>query len=314
VYLPAGPSPSYCRDMGDNGSEHRARRMWRALEPVHAVTYFAPESRAACEALGTKGYWASYFALRAAPLGAAPAQVVTALFYNFHPGLVARSVPHVWSLAAPDRFLATRLDAIDAALHRLLGTDLLASAGAVEAAAIARDAAIAAPTSGRALGAANAALPWPDAPHLVLWHAQTVLREQRGDGHVAALLTAAIDPPEALVLFSADRQVDPASVRRLRGWSEDEWSAAVTRLTDRGLLEQAGESGDAAKLTAAGHALRTDVEATTDALAAAPWDAVGPAAAERLVELAAPLVSAILAHDNFTATIPMGLRPLVPTN
>jgi hypothetical protein len=77
-------------DAARTGGEHAARRMWRALEPVHAVTYFAPESQAACEAIGTKGYWASYFALRAAPLGAAPAEIVAALFYNFHPGLVAQ--------------------------------------------------------------------------------------------------------------------------------------------------------------------------------------------------------------------------------
>lgn len=293
--------------MDDHG-EHRARRMWRALEPVHAVTYFVPESKAACEALGTKGYWASYFALRAAPLGAVPADVVAALFYTFNPGLVARAVPHVWSLAAPERFLRARLDAVDAALHRLLGADVLASAGLAEAAAIARDAAAAAPTHGRALGAANAALPWPDTPHLVLWQAQTVLREHRGDGHVAALVTADLDPLEALVLFASDKQLDTDLARKRRGWSEDEWTAVVTRLTERGLLEETGET---AALTAAGRALRAEVEATTDALAAVPWDAVGPAAADRLVELAGPLVTAILDGDAFLADNPMGLQPLV---
>jgi hypothetical protein len=307
-------------DLDREENQHPARRMWRALEPVHAVVYFAPESQAACEALGTKGYWSSYFALRAAPLGAAPAEVVTAHFYNFHPGLVARSVPHVWTLASPERFLAVRLDAVDAALRRLLGPELVASPEVAEAAAIARDAALAAPTAGRALGAANAALPWPEAPHLALWHAQTVLRENRGDGHVAALLAAGLDPAEALVLFAADERIEAGWLRRRRGWSEQEWTAAVTRLADRGLVDgaTAGTAGTEAgralpdvRPTTEGRAVRADVEALTDTLATAPWAAVGPAAAARLVELAAPVVGAIIAGEAFLAGNPMGLRPLV---
>jgi hypothetical protein len=286
--------------------EERSRRLWRAVEPVHAVTYFAPESQAACETLGTRGYWMSYFALRAAPLGAASAELVAALFYNFHPGLVRRAVPQVWSLADPERFLALRIETVDAALHRLLGPGILGSSELSEAAGIARDAALAAPTAGRALAAANAALEWPDAPHLVLWHAQTILREHRGDGHVAALLTAGLDPIEALVLFAADNEIDAAWMRKRRGWSEEEWDAAAARLGERGLV---GPDG----LTAAGRAVRDGVEAHTDELADVPWSSVGSDRADRLVELAEPLVTAIVAGGGFLPANPMGLRPLVPT-
>lgn len=285
--------------------EHRARRMWRALEPVHAVSYFAPESRAACDELGTKGYWMSYFALRGAPLGEAPPELVAALFYNFHPGLVARALPAAWKVAAPERFLAIRLEAVDAALHRLLGADVLASAEVAEAAALAREAALAAPTAGRALAAANAALDWPDAPHLVLWHAQTILREQRGDGHVAALLTAGLDPAETLVAFAVGTGLDATWLRERRGWSEQEWDAAAGRLADRGLLDAGGG------LTPAGEELRRDVEARTDALADVPWAVLGDERAEQLTALVAPLVSAILAGDGLLLNNPMGLRPLV---
>ena len=132
--------------------EHRARRLWRALEPYHAVVYFAPEPQAACTELGTRGYWMSYFALRAAPLGAAPPELVAALFYGFAPRLVARAVPDTWRVAPPERFLAVRLDAVDAALHRLLGAETLRSAEVAEAAGLAREAALAAPTAGRAMG------------------------------------------------------------------------------------------------------------------------------------------------------------------
>lgn len=291
--------------MGEAAIESRTRRIWRALEPVHAIIYFAPEPRTVCEQLGTRGYWSSYFALRAAPLGAVTAEVVTALFYGFHPGLVARSVPAVWRLAAPERFLEARLAAVDAALRRLLGADILGSPGLAEAAELARRAASAVSTPGRALAAANAALSWPEPAHLVLWHAQTVLREHRGDGHVAALLTAGLSPAESLVLFAADRGLDAARLRSVRGWSEQEWAAAAGDLTARGLVDGSGA------LTAAGASLRAAVEERTDALAEAPWAGLGAGAAERVVELAGPLVSAVVAAGGLPLDNPMGLRPLV---
>jgi hypothetical protein len=285
-------------------AEHRARHLWRALEPYHAVVYFAPESQAACTGLGTRGYWMSYFALRAAPLGAVPPELITAVFYGFAPRLVARAVPDTWEVASPERFLAVRLEAVDAALHRLLGADVLGSPAVAEAAVLAREAALAAPTAGRPLGAANAALPWPDPPHLVLWHAQTVLREQRGDGHVAALLTAGLDPVESLVLFAADISMDAGWMRTRRGWTDEEWAAGVNRLTGRGLLDAGGA------LTAAGRAVRAAVEERTDALADAPVAALGDVRAARLVGLVEPLVRAIVAGDAFLRDNPMGLQPL----
>jgi hypothetical protein len=289
----------------DETQESRARRLWRALEPYHAVVYFAPEAQAACTELGTRGYWMSYFALRAAPLGAAPPELITALFYGFAPRLVARAVPDTWKVASPERYLAVRLEAVDAALHRLLGAGTLGSAAVAEAAALAREAAEAAPTAGRALGAANAALPWPQEPHLVLWHAQTVLREQRGDGHVAALLTAGLDPVEAGALFAAEIAMDHDWMRDRRGWTPDEWADGKRRLTDRGLL-----AGDGT-VTAMGTALRAEVEERTDALADPAWRALGDERADRLVDLMRPLVQTIVASDSFMRDNPMGLRPLV---
>jgi hypothetical protein len=282
--------------------ESRARRLWRVLEPYHAVVYFAPEPQGACTALGTKGYWMSYFALRAAPLGAAPPELVAALFYGFAPRLVARAVPDTWAVATPQRYLAVRLEAVDAALHRLLGAEVLRSAAVAEAAALAREAAEAAPTAGRALGAANAALPWPDDPHLVLWQAQTVLRELRGDGHVAVLLSAGLDPVESGALLAAEIGMDQGWMRTRRGWTPEEWSAGLDRLTDRGLLAGAAPTPE-------GRALRRAVEARTDALADVAWTALGDDRTGRLVELVAPLTRTIVAGDSFLPDNPMGLRP-----
>lgn len=109
---------------GTDRTEHRSRRLWRALEPYHSVVYFIPELRRRTDALGLKGGWMSYFATRAAPLGPVPAEVVVALFYNFHPDMVRRAIPDAWSLATPEALVEARLAAVDEGLRRLLGSTL----------------------------------------------------------------------------------------------------------------------------------------------------------------------------------------------
>ncbi len=69
-----------------------ARRLFDRFEPVHALTYFAPEARAAYDEAGFRGFWMGYFAARSAPLGVVPAEVVTAVFYNFARTHVARAL------------------------------------------------------------------------------------------------------------------------------------------------------------------------------------------------------------------------------
>ncbi|MCI0689134.1 MAG: hypothetical protein L0Y54_18165 [Sporichthyaceae bacterium] len=284
-------------------TESPARRMWRLFEPIHAITYFAPETRAATDALGLRGGWMSYFGCRAAPLGAASAGLVTATFYNFHPDMVARAVPDVWDYASPAKLLATRLEAMDAAMRRLMGA-VLDSDAVAEAATLAREAAEATDLAGRPLGAANAALPWPDQPHLALWQATTVLREHRGDGHIAALLTAGLGPLEAHVSFSAVRSDwSSDAVRTYRKWSELEWAEAVGSLRDRGWLDEQGH------VTTAGQHGRANVERMTDQLAERPWSALGPARTNRLAELLRPLATAVFAGRTLPVPNPWGLAP-----
>jgi Helix-turn-helix family len=163
---------------------------------------------------------------------------VRAAFYSFSPRMVAEHVPAGWAVAAPDRVLAGRLRAVDRLWRNLLG-DRLGDPGLTEAAALAREAAVAAGTAGRPLAAANADLPWPDEPHLVLWQAITLLREHRGDGHVAALQAAGLDPCEALVSFAAIGAA-PRETFGSRGWTEQEWAAAQDRLASRGWVDADG--------------------------------------------------------------------------
>lgn len=278
-----------------------ARRMWVRFETYHDVTYFTPESRAASDALGCKGGWMGYFGMRAAPLGAAGPEQVTSAFYNFHPRLVSRALPDAWRIAEPSRFLVARLSGVDGALRRLLGVETITSPELVEAAELAIRAARFAPTAGRPLAAANAALDVPEAPHLALWQACTLLRESRGDGHVATLVTAELDPVEAVVLFGAERGLEPAYLRAARAWPDEEWAAGVARLAGRGLVTADGS------ITEAGAELRAWVEARTDAAAAAPWRELGAESTQRLDGLLTPIARRIAEGNEVMRANPMGL-------
>src|ERR1041385_2781020 len=97
-----------------------ARHLWWRLEPIHAGAYFAPESKAAFEQAGFKGYWMGYFASRAAPFGEASAELVMATFYNFNETMVRRAIPDAWKLSSPARALEVRLELADLTLRRAL--------------------------------------------------------------------------------------------------------------------------------------------------------------------------------------------------
>jgi len=279
----ASPAPSPAPTEPRAFDLRLARAMRDALEPYHFVVIFAPSALGAFRSVGLDRPWGPYFAGRTAPLGAVPPSVVDATYYHFAPTLLAAEIPPVWAAATPEKLLATRLEAADAGLREVLGDETLASPQLAEAAELAVAAAAACTAAGRPLGGANAALPVPDQPHLALWQAATTLREWRGDGHNAALLMAGLDAVETLVSIVATGAERRTSLQARRGWTDQEWDAAIGRLAERGLMTADGE------LTPAGTALRDQVEDTTDRLAAAPWQAIGVDGSRRLHELAAPL-------------------------
>ncbi|MEU1576778.1 hypothetical protein ABZ519_37645 [Streptomyces collinus] len=282
-------------------SESVARAMWERFEPVHQLVYFTPEVREAAEGLGLRGYWMGYFALRAAPLGTVPASVVTSSFYVFHPDRAASALPDAWALASPQQVIEARERAVDAAMTSLFGPDVVASAELAEAADLAWEAARAADTAGRVLGAANQALPRPAQPHVRLWQAATTLREHRGDGHVAVLVGRRLGPVEALVLKSATGETDAEFQRRIRQWDVEEWRAAQATLRERGWIDEEGH------LTEAGAAAHEQLEADTDAVALTPWQALGAGATTRLARLLEPLARSVLDSGIIPTGNPVGL-------
>lgn len=267
--------------------ESIARRLGhQLLEPIHLVAYMSAEPTEALQALGYEGYWPGYFAARSAPLGRVPAEVVDALFYNFAPGEVAAHIPAVWEIASPEAVLAARQEGSVAALRRILG-DLADTPALARAADLATRVATSAPAEGRILYAALRSIPVPDEPVAKLWHAATLLREHRGDGHLAALVSAGIGGQEAHVLHAISLGMTPEKYGRLDPLTTAELDAVVDGLRARGLVDAA----DA--FTTAGRETKDRIESVTDALATPAYDCLEPAEADQLIADLEPLVARI---------------------
>jgi len=227
-------------------------------------------------------------------MGAVGAEVVIATFFNFNPELVRHAISGVWDIASPAQLITARFAAVDAAFRRILGDQVVGSADMARAAELARIAADDASkhTEGRPLAAAHAELAWPQEPHLVLWHAQSILREFRGDGHIAHLVVHGLSGLESLVTHAAAGDVPPQILLATRAWSEPDWRQAVDGLRARGWLEQ----GDELRFTATGAGRRQQIEDGTDALAAGPYAALGDERCAELRALVRPWSKAFAEH------------------
>lgn len=282
--------------------EPNARRLWKLLEPIHAVGYFSPEPIALLKEAGYRGYWMGYFAARSAPLGAVPAEVVHAVFYNFAFSHVSRALPDAWGFAPPEAAHEARRSGAVAALRRQLGA-LADAEDVARAASLASRAALGAPLEGRPLYAALRALPVAEDPLTLLWDAATLLREHRGDGHVATLLTAGIGGRESHVFHALATGLSPSVYATSRNIHETEWSALVAGLRSRGLV-----TSDGGSLTDAGRETKAGIESTTDALAATAYAALDSAEVEELITLLRPLTKAVVASGEIPGQSPMGLN------
>lgn len=267
----------------------RARKCWRTLEPYHAFVYFAPEAAEEYAGIAVTGR-TGYFLSRSAAMGRVSTATVIATFYNFHPGLVAKAMDGVPEGIEAAEVLAARHRAVDRVLRERIA-DAIDSPGMARAADLAGTAAdgLLQHCAGRPLGAAHAALPVPGEDHLRLWWAITALREHRGDGHLAALVDAELSGLEALIVHAASGDVTADVLKATRAWSDDEWSAGVDGLVERGLLEPDGS------FTPAGSALRTEIEDRTDRLAAAPWAQLTDDEGAELRDLVRPWSKAVFA-------------------
>lgn len=265
-----------------------ARRMFGLVEPIGLIPYTTDEPAEALLALGLRNYWDTYFAGRAAPLGRAPAEVVHAIFYNFAPGEAARHIPRVWDLITPDAALAARQRGCVIALRRILG-DLAEAPGLARTADLLTKAATSPPVTGRPLYAGLRALPLPEEPIARLWHAANLLREHRGDGHVAALVANRIGGTEAHVLLALSEGMPAEKFGRLSHLPHAQLAAVIDGMRARGLIGADGW------LSADGRAAKQRIEALTDDLAAPPYDGLDPSELDQLITGLEPLAAALAA-------------------
>src|SRR5215218_5383416 len=267
-----------------------ARRMFELLEPICLVTFFAEECDEEMAALGHRTYWDGYFASRAAPLGRVPAQVVHAAFYSFADGEAARHIPSAWETIPPEASVAARERGSAASVRRILGDELADSPGLVRAADLTTKAATSAPVNGRVMYAGMRTLPVPSDPVARLWHSATMLREHRGDGHVAALMGARIGGTEAHVLSALEHGIHPPeSFGRIHHLPKERLAAVMDGLRERGLVDADGWFTDAGRET------KQRIEALTDELAAPPYDALTPAELNTLVTELEPITATLVA-------------------
>jgi hypothetical protein len=268
-----------------------ARRMFELVEPIGVIPYSADEPNEAMFALGFTNYWDTYFAGRAAPLGLAAAEVVDAFFYNFAPGEVGRHIPKVWRITTPEAAIAARQRGCVKALRRILG-DRVDSPEFARAADLLIKAATSAPFEGRPMYAALWGIPIPDDPVARLFHAASLLREHRGDGHIAALMTEGIGGLEAHVLLALDMDVPAEKFGRLHHLPAAQLADVIDGMCDRGLI---GEDG---WLSERGRAVKQRVEALTDDLAAKPYEGLDPGELEELMATLDPLATLLVAAQD----------------
>jgi hypothetical protein len=257
-------------------------RMRGRMELFFGAPFGSPEAAASEQELGLDevpgGY---YYAFRAAPMGAVSAAVVESSFFGFSTRAVEAVVPAIWTTAWPEAVFLSHRAAVDGAMRRRLG-DVADSAELKEAAELLHTAVDSAGVAGRPLAAAHKALPWPSSPHVAVWHGLNVLREHRGDGHIAVLVGAGLDAPQSHILLAAGIVAEcdchvalrgrgdlSETLRTSRSHSKTAWATATSQLSARGLLRDDG------RITDSGKELHAEIERKTDELAAGPWRALG---------------------------------------
>lgn len=245
---------------------------WRSVETLNNFVYLVPEAGKHYASVGLKGSWMGYFASRSAPLGAASPELVIATFHGFAPHLVHRALPDAWSNASPADVHRARLELATGILGRAVTGEQVASladslGSIVEGLELA----------GKPLAAAHASLDAPADDLGRFWLADAVVRELRGDCHVAVLVTQGLGGVDANVLNVAAGRTFPQQ-QAMRGWSDEEWAAGHDRLRERGWLDTDGV------ITPLGTDARNELEDATDRACVGAMSAAAMATATEITD------------------------------
>jgi hypothetical protein len=268
------------------------RTVHLAINMTHRPVYFVPEANEEYAALGVEPGRGTYFASRTAPLGVVPDEVILATFYNFSERAVRTAeIGKVWAGATSEALQAARFRAVRRSFDRVGCT--LSAQHIAEARALIDPVITGLSLAGKPLAAANAAVPLPDDALLALWQQVTIIREWRGDVHIALLIANDIGPCECMVLQVGTGRFPLGITQATRQWNEQEWAQAIIGLNARGWVTADGS------MTEAGTAAREHLEDETDRLCESMWKPIGEAGAKRLAELLDPIHVAMTAAGTY---------------
>ena len=244
-----------------------ARRLRDAVEPIATIGWWSRAAADAALALG-HDFFDGYVWGRAAALGADVATpVVVSAFGVFNGALLGPVYEHGRSVSSRPAVLASRssgaaaglrdaTSGIDENMISTVGASLLAALSTLE-------------PGPRHLFGALQALPVPDDPYGRLWRAAELVREHRGDTHLAACAAAGLDMAEMNVLTEVWLGYPVGEYSSTRGFDPASLASAVESLAGRGWMTDGGV------LTSAGRAARDAVESATDVGQARLVEAIG---------------------------------------
>ena len=272
-----------------------SRQLAAALEPIAGQVYFSPECHANYQALGfgegrgvqdgvAMSNRVAYFTSRGSVMGQVSGQVVAATFAVFNPDLVIPSVEEGWKLTDATSICSARDRGAIAQLERILGASPI---GVDRARELLQRAVDPLRLEGRALFAGLRSLAMPTTALGATWRLADMLREYRGDSHIAAWLSEGLDAVEVCLLTDVFSGLPMRTYSATRGWRTEQFDPATERLVSRGLLEVNGDA-----FTAAGREIRIRIELNTDKQMHAAMHAIEDDLAE-LMEILAPMAQAI---------------------
>jgi hypothetical protein len=264
--------------------DERTRVLRNVCEPIGANVYFAPEAHERYRALGLANYGSAYFCSRSASMGVLSGMTVASAFGVFNPTVVSAAVEAGWAKTDRDTLLRARYDGAVASLRRLIGEpDSKTLSRAIE---LLRRGLAVAQHAGHPIYSGLLSLPFPDDPMGQLWRCCDMVREHRGDSHVAVWAKALVEPIEIQLMSELQMGIPLKTYSATRGWSPQQMDDALDGMRAKGWM-----TGD--KFSPEGQALRDRIEADTDAMETPIVDAIG-GDFDELIDILRPWAAAIV--------------------
>jgi hypothetical protein len=263
--------------------DERTRVLRNVCEPIGANVYFAPEAQERYRALGLD-YMTGYFCSRSASMGVLAGMTVASAFGVFNPAIVSAAVEAGWAKTDRETLLRARYEGAVASLRRLIGEpDPKTLSRAIE---LLRRGLAVADHAGHPIYSGLLSLPWPDDPMGQLWRCCDMVREHRGDSHIAVWAKALVAPIEIQLMSELQMGIPLKTYSATRGWTPQQMEDALDGMRAKGWM-----SGDV--FSPEGQGLRDRIEADTDAMETPIVEAIG-ADFDEVIDLLRPWASAIV--------------------